>query len=105
MICFGTACLMIEEDENDILRFSSRHIKELYIQENDKGFVDTIYRRFNIPVHAAVEKFGLENLSADTGKLFKKEPFDKIELVHVVRPRTIYNENKLDKKNMPFHSI
>ena len=105
LICFGTACLMIEEDENDILRFSSRHIKELYIQENDKGFVDTIYRRFNIPVHAAVEKFGLENLSADTGKLFKKEPFDKIELVHVVRPRTIYNENKLDKKNMPFQSI
>ena len=105
LIAFGTACLMIEEDENDILRFSSRHIKELYIQENDKGFVDTIYRRFNIPVHAAVEKFGLENLSADTGKLFKKEPFDKIELVHVVRPRTIYNENKLDKKNMPFQSI
>ena len=96
---------MIEEDENDIFRFSSRHIKELYIQENDRGFVDTIYRRFQMPVHAVVEKFGLENLSAETGKLFKKEPFDKIELVHVVRPRTIYNENKLDKKNMPFQSI
>ena len=105
LIAFGTACLMIEEDENDILRFSSRHIKELYIQENDRGFVDTIYRRFQMPVHAVVEKFGLENLSAETGKLFKKEPFDKIELVHVVRPRTIYNENKLDKKNMPFQSI
>ena len=105
LIAFGTACLMIEEDEIDILRFSSRHIKELYIQENDRGFVDTIYRRFQMPVHAVVEKFGLENLSAETGKLFKKEPFDKIELVHVVRPRTIYNENKLDKKNMPFQSI
>ena len=58
-----------------------------------------------MPVHAVVEKFGLENLSAETGKLFKKEPFDKIELVHVARPRTIYNENKLDKKNMPFQSI
>ena len=105
LICFGTACLMIEEDENDILRFSSRHIKELYIQENDRGFVDTIYRRFKMPVHAVVEKFGLENLSKETKKLFEKEPFEKIELVHVVRPRNIYNEFKLDKKNMPFQSV
>ena len=105
LITFGTACMMIEGDEDQILRFSTRHIKELYIQENDKGFIDTVYRRFEIPVHAAVEKFGLENLSLETGKLFKKEPFEKIELVHVARPRTIYNENKLDKKNMPFQSI
>ena len=105
LITFGTACMMIEGDEDQILRFSTRHIKELYIQENNKGFIDTVYRRFQIPVHAAVEKFGLENLSLETGKLFKKEPFEKIELVHVARPRTIYNENKLDKKNMPFQSI
>ncbi len=105
LICFGTACLMIEDDEDEILRFSSRHIKELYIQENDKGFVDTIYRRFKIPVHAAIEKFGFENLSVEQQRLFKKEPFQKIELVHVVRPRTVYNENKLDKKNMPIQSI
>jgi hypothetical protein len=105
LITFGTACMMIEGDEDQILRFSTRHIKELYIQENDKGFIDSVYRRFKIPAHAAVEKFGLENLSLETGKLFKKEPFQKIELVHVARPRTIYNENKLDKKNMPFQSI
>ncbi len=105
LITFGTACMMIEGDEDQILRFSTRHIKELYIQENDKGFIDTVYRRFKIPVHAEVDKFGLENLSLETGKLFKKEPFEKIELVHVARPRTIYNENKLDKKNMPFQSI
>jgi hypothetical protein len=105
LITFGTACMMIEGDEDQILRFSTRHIKELYVQENDKGFIDTVYRRFKMPAHAAVEKFGLENLSLETGKLFKKEPFEKIELVHVARPRTIYNENKLDKKNMPFQSI
>jgi hypothetical protein len=105
LITFGTACMMIESDDDQILRFSTRHIKELYVQENDKGFIDTVYRRFKMPVHAAVEKFGIENLSLETGKLFKKEPFEKIELVHVARPRTIYNENKLDKKNMPFQSI
>ena len=105
LICFGTACLMVEEDENDIVRFSSRHIKEFYIQENKKGLVDTIYRRFKMPVQAAIDKFGFDNFSRSTQNLFKKEPFEEIELVHVVRPRTIYNERKEDKKNMPFQSI
>ena len=105
LICFGTACLMVEEDEDDIIRFSSRHIKEFYVQENKKGLVDTIYRRFKMPVQAAVDKFGFENFSRSTQNLFKKEPFEEIELVHVVRPRSIYNERKEDKKNMPFQSI
>ena len=105
LICFGTACLMVEEDENDIVRFSSRHIKEFYVQENKKGLVDTIYRRFKMPVQAAIDKFGFDNFSRSTQNLFKKEPFEEIELVHVVRPRTIYNERKEDKKNMPFQSI
>jgi len=105
LICFGTACLMIEQDDVDVVNFSARHIKEIYIQENAKGIVDTIYRRFKMPAHAIVEKFGLENVSREVQNTFKKEPFEEIELVHVVRPRTIYNENKLDKKNMPYQSV
>ena len=38
LIAFGTSCLMIEEDQEDVLNFSARHIKEIYIQENKKGF-------------------------------------------------------------------
>jgi hypothetical protein len=105
LICFGTACIMIEQDDTDILNFSARHIKELYIQENAKGIVDTIYRRFKMPAHAVIEKFGLDNVSKEIQTTFKKEPFEEIELVHVVRPRTIYNQNKLDKKNMPYQSV
>ena len=58
-----------------------------------------------MPVQAAIDKFGFDNFSRSTQNLFKKEPFEEIELVHVVRPRTIYNERKEDKKNMPFQSI
>ncbi len=105
LITFGTSCLMIEEDENDIVRFSSRHIKEFYVEENKKGIVETVYRRFKMPVASAIDKFGLENFSRDTANLFKKEPFEELELVHVVRPRSIYDENKLDKKNMPYQSV
>ena len=44
LIAFGTSCMMIEEDDDSIVRFSSRHIREIYIEENSKGIVDCIYR-------------------------------------------------------------
>ena len=105
LIAFGTACLMIEEDQEDTLLFSARHIKELYIQENKKGFVDTIYRKFKMPVEAVIDKFGIENVSKDTITTFKKSPFDEIVLVHVARPRIDFDPQKKDKQNMPVQSI
>ena len=104
LVCFGTACLYIEEDTDDIIRFSSRHIKEIYISEDAKGMVNCIYRRFKITAKAAVEKFGLENLSRSIQSTYKNAPFDDVELCHVVKPREMYNPKKQDKSNMPFMS-
>ena len=105
LIAFGTSCLMIEEDQEDVLNFSARHIKEIYIQENKKGYVDTLYRRFKMPAQAVVSKFGFENVSRDIQNIANKNPFDDIDLVHVVRPRAEYDPNKKDKKNMPYQSV
>ena len=105
LICFGTSALMIEEDQEDILRFSARHIKEIYIQENQKGFVDTIYRRFKMAALAAGRKFGIENLSKESQQTIQKDPFKELEFVHVVRPRAVIDDKKFDKMNMPFQSI
>jgi len=105
LIAFGTSCLLIEEDQEDALLFSARHIKEIYIQENKKGFVDTIYRRFKMPSQAVVAKFGFDNVSKEIQNISEKNPFDDVEIVHVVRPRLNYDPNKKDKQNMPFESI
>ena len=105
LCAFGTSCMMVEEDEEDIIRFSSRHIREIYIAENKKGIVDCMYRRFKTTAKAAVEKFGLENVSKDTQNIYKNSQFDEISFVHVCKPRDMYNPRKLDSKNMPFTSI
>ena len=105
LIAFGTSCLMVEEDEDDIIRFSARHIKEIFIEENKKGIVDKVYRKFKLTASQAVEKFGLENLSKEVQNNFKNKPFDDITICHVVRPRNYYNSKKEDKANMPFQSI
>ena len=104
LICFGTSCLYIEEDSDDVIRFSSRHIKEVYIAEDAKGLVNCIYRKFKLSAKAAVEKFGFENLSRSIQNIFNNAPFDEVIICHVVKPRDMYDSKKLDKLNMPFFS-
>ena len=63
LITFGTAAMFIEEDNDDLLKFSTRHIDEVYIAENDKGRIDTIFRRFHMTARALVQKFGRQCFS------------------------------------------
>ena len=104
LITFGTAAMFIEEDEEDFIKFSTRHIDEVYIAENDKGRIDTIYRRFNLSARAVVQKFGTA-VSQDILALEKKDPYKEVEIIHAVYPRADFNPTKKDKKNMPFESV
>jgi hypothetical protein len=105
LVAFGTSCVLIEEDKDDVFRFSTRHIKEIFIEENEKGFVDFIYRKFKLSLANAVSKFGYDNVSQDIQRKHLKSPLEEVSVVHCCRPRNIYNKNKLDKKNMPIQSI
>ena len=105
LLCFGTAAVFLESDSDDIIRFNSRHIKEIFIAEDARGAINCIYRKFKITAKAAVEKWGLENLSKNIQSLYKNSPFDDVELCHIVKPREMYDPKKLDKINMPFISI
>ena len=105
LIAFGTSCLMVEEDEEDIIRFSARHIKEIYIEENKKGLIDNVYRKFKLTADQAMQKFGAENLSKEVNTTHKTNPYDEVEICHVVRPRFNYDSSKKDKKNMKFQSV
>ena len=104
LITFGTAAMFIEEDDDDIIKFSTRHINEVFIAENDKGRIDTIYRRFNISARAAIQKFG-ESVSSDVQGKATKNPYEEVEILHAVYPRSEFNPNKKDKANMPFESV
>ena len=49
LITFGTAAMFIEEDDEDNLKFSTRHINEIYISENDKGRINLVSKLFYTP--------------------------------------------------------
>jgi hypothetical protein len=103
LITFGTAAMFIEEDDEDILKFSTRHINEMYIAENEKGRIDTVFRKFKLSARAAIQKFG--EVSANIATTAKKDPYEEVEILHAVYPRTDFDPKKQDKSNMPFESV
>lgn len=103
LITFGTAAMFIEEDDEDILKFSTRHINEIFIAENDKGRIDTVFRKFSLSARAAIQKFG--DVSANIATKAKKDPYEEVEIMHAVYPRSDFDPRKQDKQNMPFESV
>ena len=104
LITFGTASMFIEEDADDIVRFSTRHIGEIYISENNKGRIDTVFRKFKISARAAILQFGEKNVSNALRGTAMKDPYEEVTILHVVYPRENYDPKKKDAKNMPFAS-
>ena len=104
LITFGTAAMYIEEDSDDILKFSTRHINEVYIAENDKGRIDTVYRKFKLSARAVIQQFG-SAVSNKVDTINAKDPYEEIEIIHAVYPRSDFNPQKQDKANMPFESV
>ncbi|BAQ85581.1 head-tail connector protein [uncultured Mediterranean phage uvMED] len=103
LITFGTAAMFIEEDDEDILKFSTRHINEIFIAENDKGRIDTVFRKFSLSARAVMQKFG--DVSINIATKAKKDPYEEVEIMHAVYPRSDFDPRKQDKENMPFESV
>ena len=104
LITFGTAAMFVEEDEEDVLKFSTRHINEMYISENDKGRIDTIFRKFKLTARAAIQKFGAD-VSTNIVTTSRKDPYEEVDIIHAVYPRSDFDPRKQDKENMPFESV
>lgn len=81
---FGTSHLRIEEDENEIVRFTSRPIYEAVISENYNGIIDTVYYKYKISCEALVEQF--PDLPEEIKKLRHQEPLKEYTVIHAIEP-------------------
>ena len=103
-VTIGTSIIYIEEDEEDVCRYSTRHISECYILENNKQRVDTLFRKWEWTLRQAYQEWG-EKIGASLMKKYKKKPDDKAEFLHVVRPRGERNPFSSTKENLPYESL
>ena len=102
---FGTCALYEEEDEREIVRFYTRPVNEICIDESQHERVDVIYRKFKLTVRQAYQRWG-DEAGKSVLDLYNSGKYEeKLEFLHCVEPRHNYNPAKKDSKNMPWRSV
>ncbi len=93
---FGTAAMCIMEDDEQLIRFSTKHIKDIFIEENHLGYVDRLFREFEWDAANIVAEFGEAACSDKVLKAFGDGSTEKFKIVHGVYPKD-YVENGRDE--------
>jgi hypothetical protein len=94
----GNSCMYAEEDPDTIIRFSTRAIREVYFEENSRGFIDTVYRKYKMDARGIIEDFGIDRVPEKVRKSFEAGKTDQFEVIHAVYPRTAAKLSKKDNR-------
>lgn len=109
LVSVGTAIMYVEYDEEHIVRFSTRHLGDVVIEENHQGVIETCVRMFKYTAHQLVQEFApdangdiekiREALGDKVARAYEKNEKTKFEVLHGV-----YRDMDDEKEQMPFVS-
>jgi len=103
---FGTSCKFIEADASSLIRVQAIPLSEVYIAEDKRGVVDTVYRCYKLSVRQMVQLWGQSKVSKDVKDLWdQNKPDEMIEILHCTYPRTDRIPGGKGNKNMPFACV
>jgi hypothetical protein len=106
--CFGTAPMIIYEDDYDIIRCFNPCVGEYFCAVNKNNRVDTLGREFSMTVQQLVEEFGIDNVSEPIRTLYNLGGANldsEREVAHLIEPNPNFSTSKkgLDDIGLPRH--
>ena len=110
-VSIGTTTMYAEEDlYEDRIRFTARHPKEVFVEQDRYGKITTLFRRFKIKRRDLLDYFPEAQLPEELRKEMEVSGvFDDSEteynIIHAVFPRKDRVLGKLDGKGKKFASI
>lgn len=81
---FGTACIYVEADATDLMRIRAYHMADVIITEDYTGFVDGVYRQFNITPRQAKQRWPDRSLGKSIDKAEDKALDKPVRFIHAV---------------------
>lgn len=104
---FGTACHVLLDDFEDVIRFYPMTIGEYCLTMDDRGVINGMYRQFDITVAQCVNWFGFEKCSTATQNMYSNgQGLDKwITILHVIEERTDRDQSAPGAKDKRFCSV
>lgn len=83
---FGTSCMMIDENFDNVIRCHVYSPGEYYLAKGGDGEINTVYREFEMTVLAMVQRWG-DNVSDEVMRLYDQQHFEQsIQLCEAVEP-------------------
>lgn len=102
LVTFGTSALLAVGHDRKILNFIPVFIGELYVDENDEGRIDEVYREQKWNAKKIVQRFGIENVGKEVRRAFEKNDTREFTIIHAVYPSML--GNKEAPTNRPYIS-
>jgi hypothetical protein len=102
---FGTAAMLIKEDEELEVIFKTQFIRDYYVCENHKGMIDQIYHEYKANAHSIIQEFGIEKAHPEIKKAFEKDPERMFTCVHAVYPETLKDSRSTSKKFISQYAV
>jgi hypothetical protein len=107
---FGTSAMFVDQlrDPNDPnargLSYRNINLGEVYVSENHQGLVDKVWRRWRTSLRNVYNRFPDAPFSPGFLERLKKDPEEKVYVVHHIYPRERWSGRPLSGKAMRFGS-
>jgi len=101
---FHTMCIYSEsnKDKQGSLVYKSKSLGRFVFDEDINGIADTVFEEYELSARQAMQMFGKDDLPEKISGKLEASPDTMFTFLRCVYPRKEYNEDKLDKKNMPY---
>lgn len=100
----GTSCMAVLESHKSGILFSTHHMKEVVIAENEEDRVDDVTRRWEWTAAQAYACWGA-GAGEKVAKAAMDRPDEKFAFLQRVKPRLKRDPQRADNKNMAFESF
>lgn len=102
---FGTGAMLIDEDDENVMNFSSRPIYQFHVMENFKNQIDTFFIEIAMSGRKIMQKYGEDELGEDLYKKCKDKPDNDHIVIMMVCPNEDRDPKLKLPSNKPFKSI
>tara|TARA_Y100000310_G_scaffold231835_1_gene234550 strand:+ start:554 stop:2176 length:1623 start_codon:yes stop_codon:yes gene_type:complete len=105
---YGTGLMYTDSHDEGGFRYRATDLREVLIQLNHQGILDTSYRKFNISARNMKQKVDAGRWSTipdAVESVLKNTPDKLFEVIHCIRPREEVEPGRLDARGMQFASF
>jgi hypothetical protein len=104
---FGTGCVIQDEDDETVTRFTGLTIGSYWLGTNARGIVDTLIREFSMTPRQMAQRFGEDALSVETRQALKDPAKAEryLPVWHVIAPNMDHVPGQLHRTRKPIMSL